>query len=207
MLPPEEALIAILRGVTPDEIVPIADALINAGVRIIEVPLNSPDPFISIGRLCDAYGDIALCGAGTVLTPEDVDHVADVGGQLIVTPNTDTTVIAQAVGKGMTVMPGFATPSEGFAAYRAGARKLKLFPAGSFGPGHLKALGDVLPKSAQLFAVGGVRADNLAAWVGAGAVGVGFNSSIYKPGYTAAEVGQRAAVLFSAWTSLRDERA
>lgn len=154
-------IVAILRGVTPDEVVAIAGALVEAGIRAIEVPLNSPDPLESIRRLCDAYGDIALCGAGTVLSPQAVEDVAAVGGKLIVTPNTDPEVIARAVALGLTAMPGFATPSEAFAAVKAGARALKLYPASSFGPSHIKAVKDVLPKHILVYAVGGVGAANL----------------------------------------------
>lgn len=160
-LPP---IVAILRGVKPDEVVDIAAALVEAGVGAIEVPLNSPDPVESIRRLCDAFGDRALCGAGTVLTPDAVDAVAEAGGRLIVTPNTDPAVIAHAVARGLTVMPGFATPTEAFAAVKAGARALKLFPAGTFGPGHIKAVKDVLPREVAVYAVGGVGASNLDAW-------------------------------------------
>jgi len=194
-------IVAILRGVTPDEVVAIARALVEAGVRAIEVPLNSPEPLESIRRLCEAYGDVALCGAGTVLTPKAVDEVAAAGGKLIVTPNTDPDVIARAVALGLTVMPGFATPSEAFAAVKAGARALKLFPAGTFGPGHIKAVRDVLPKDILVYAVGGVGAANLEPWLAAGVAGIGVGGELYRPGYTAEEVGQRAAALVAAWTA------
>lgn len=192
-------IVAILRGVKPDEILDIAAALVAAGIKGIEVPLNSPDPLTSIGKLCDAFGDQALCGAGTVLSPQAVDEVAAVGGKLIVTPNTDPEVIARAVALNLTAMPGFATPSEAFAAVKAGAKALKLFPAGSFGPGHIKAIKDVLPKDIAVYAVGGVGAANLEPWRAAGVAGIGVGGELYKPGYTAQEVGERAAALVAAW--------
>lgn len=194
-------VVAILRGVKPDEVVAIAGALVEAGIRAIEVPLNSPEPLESIRRLCEAYGDVALCGAGTVLTPQAVDDVAAAGGKLIVTPNTDPDVIARAVALGLTVMPGFATPSEAFAAVKAGARALKLFPAGTFGPGHIKAVRDVLPKDILVYAVGGVGAANLEPWLAAGVAGVGVGGELYRPGYTPEQVGERAAALVAAWTA------
>jgi len=194
-------IVAILRGVKPDEVVAIAKALVEAGIRAIEVPLNSPDPLESIRRLCQAYGDVALCGAGTVLTPQAVDDVAAVGGKLIVTPNTDPEVIARAVALGLTAMPGFATPSEAFAAVKAGARALKLYPASSFGPSHIKAVKDVLPKDILVYAVGGVGAANLEPWLTAGVAGIGVRGELYRPGSTAEQVGQKAAALVAAWNS------
>lgn len=194
-------IVAILRGVKPDEVVDIAAALVGAGVGAIEVPLNSPDPLESIRRLCDAFGDQALCGAGTVLTPEAVDAVATSGGKLIVTPNTDPIVIAHAVALGLTVMPGFATPTEAFAAIKAGARALKLFPAGTFGPGHLKAVKDVLPREVAVYAVGGVGAGNLDTWRSAGVDGIGVGGELYRPGDRAADVAERAARLVAAWAA------
>lgn len=192
-------IVAILRGVKPDEILDIAAALVAAGIKGIEVPLNSPDPLESIGKLCDAFGDQALCGAGTVLSAQAVDDVASVGGRLIVTPNTDPEVIARAVALNLTAMPGFATPSEAFAAVKAGAKALKLFPAGTFGPGHIKAIKDVLPKDILVYAVGGVGAANLEPWRTAGVAGIGVGGELYRPGYTAEEVGRRATALVTAW--------
>ena len=198
--PSTPPIVAILRGVKPDEILDIAAALVEAGIGAIEVPMNSPDPLVSIGKLCAAFGDKALCGAGTVLSPEVVDQVAGVGGKLIVTPNIDTAVISHAVAKGLTVMPGFATPSEAFAAVKAGARSLKLFPAGTFGPGHIKAVRDVLPKDVSVYAVGGVGAANLKPWIEAGVAGIGVGGELYRPGYTAQQVSERAKALVAAWT-------
>ncbi|MBU4435779.1 MAG: 2-dehydro-3-deoxy-6-phosphogalactonate aldolase [Alphaproteobacteria bacterium] len=195
------AIVAILRGVKPDEIVAIAKALVDAGIRAIEVPLNSPEPLESIKRLCDAYGDVALCGAGTVLTPQAVDDVAAAGGKLIVTPNTDPEVIARAVALGLTAMPGFATPSEALAAVKAGARALKLYPASSFGPSHVKAVKDVLPKDILVYAVGGVGAANLEPWLMAGVAGIGVGGELYRPGYTPEQVGERASALIAAWNA------
>lgn len=192
-------IVAILRGVKPDEILDIAAALVAAGIKGIEVPLNSPDPLASIETLCDAFGDQALCGAGTVLSPQAVDEVAGAGGKLIVTPNTDPEVIARAVERNLVAMPGFATPSEAFAAVKAGAKALKLYPASSFGPGHIKAVKDVLPKDILVYAVGGVGAANLEPWRTAGVAGIGVGGELYRPGYTAKEVGERAAALVAAW--------
>ena len=192
-------IVAILRGVKPDEVVAIAKALVEAGIRAIEVPLNSPDPLESIRRLCDAYGEVALCGAGTVLSPQAVDDVAAAGGKLIVTPNTDPAVIARADELGLTAMPGFATPSEALAAVKAGARALKLYPASSFGPGHIKAVKDVLPTDILVYAVGGVGAANLKPWIEAGVSGIGVGGELYRPGYTAQQVSERAKALVAAW--------
>jgi 2-dehydro-3-deoxyphosphogalactonate aldolase len=192
-------IVAILRGVKPTEIIDVAAALVAAGIKGIEVPLNSPDPLESIEKLCARFGDQALCGAGTVLSPQAVDDVAKVGGKLIVTPNTDPEVIRRAVELNLTAMPGFATPSEAFAAVKAGAKALKLFPAGTFGPGHIKAVKDVLPKDVLVYAVGGVGAANLEPWRAAGVAGIGVGGELYRPGYTAQEVGERAAALVAAW--------
>ena len=192
-------LVAILRGVTPDSVVAIGQALFDAGFRAIEVPLNSPDPLNSIGRLSAHFGDECLTGAGTVLDTDAVDAVAGAGGKLIVTPNTDPSVIARAVSLGLLPMPGFATATEAFAAIRAGARHLKLFPAATYGHGHIKALSAVIPRGVKLYAVGGVGADNLQVWRAAGVAGIGVGSEIFQPGLTAAEVGERAGRLISSW--------
>ena len=192
-------IVAILRGVQPDEVVDIAEALLEAGIRAIEVPLNSPAPLISVERLCAAFGDRALCGAGTVLSPGDVDDVAERGGRLIVTPNCDTAVIERAVARGLVVMPGFTSPTEAFAAVKAGAEALKLFPAGSYGPGHLKAIKDVLPARIACYAVGGVGADTMESWIAAGAAGFGIGGEIYRPGMTAETVKKRAETLVAAY--------
>jgi len=190
-------LIAILRGVRPDEVVAIGEALIDAGLRTIEVPLNSPDPLDSIGRLARAFGDRCLIGAGTVLRAEDVDAVKAVGGALIVTPNTDAAVIGRAVALGLQAAPGFATASEAFAAIAAGARALKLFPAATYGPAHLKALKSVLPKEVPVFAVGGVGPQDMAPWIAAGAAGFGVGGELYRPGDAPDAVGRKARALVS----------
>ena len=192
-------LVAILRGVRPEEIEAIAGAVFEAGFRAIEIPLNSPDPIASIERLCQAFGERALCGAGTVLSVADVQAVHAVGGRLVVTPNTDTEVIAAAVALGMTVMPGFATPTEGLAAIRAGARSLKLFPAGTYGPAHLKAVRDILPKGTPVYAVGGVGGDNMRPWIEAGAAGFGIGGGIYTPGATPGQTAEKAQAMVKAW--------
>lgn len=192
-------IVAILRGVKAAEIEAIAAALVAAGIRMIEVPLNSPDPYMTIRNLVSAVGDQALCGAGTVLEPSMVDAVADAGGRLIVTPNTHPAVIERAVALGLQVMPGFVTPTEAFTALRAGAKRLKLFPAHSFGPSHLKAVREVLPSGTGIWAVGGVGIDTLGHWLDAGAEGVAVGGSVYRPGDDASLVGSRAAELVAAW--------
>ena len=188
----ELPLVAILRGVTPARIEGVADALFAAGIRAIEVPLNSPNPFRSIETLARIYGERCLTGAGTVLTRAQVDQLADAGGKLMVTPNTDPSVIARGVEKGLTVMPGFYTPSEGFAAVAAGAKYLKLFPASTGGIGHLQAMLAVLPKTVPVYAVGGVGAGNMSEWRKAGAVGFGLGSELFKPDFSDAEIATRA---------------
>ena len=188
----ELPLVAILRGVTPARVEGVAAALFEAGIRAIEVPLNSPEPFKSIELLAKTYGDRCLTGAGTVLDIANVDRVADVGGRLLVTPNTNRAVIARGVEKKMVVMPGFYTPSEAFAAIAAGARTLKLFPASTGGIAHLKALLAVLPKDVPVYAVGGVDAGNMKEWRQAGAAGFGMGSDLFKPDFSDAEIAARA---------------
>lgn len=194
-------VVAILRGVTPDAVVGIGEALVAAGIRLIEVPLNSPDPIEGIRRLVEAMGDRALCGAGTVLEPAMVDAVAGVGGKLLVTPNVNPAVIARGVDLGMEPMPGFATPTEAFTAVAAGAKRLKLFPATGFGTGYLKAIREVLPAGVKAWAVGGTGAANIGEWLGAGAEGIGVGGALYKAGDDAATVGARAKALAEAWRS------
>jgi 2-dehydro-3-deoxyphosphogalactonate aldolase len=197
----EMPLVAILRGVTPARIEGIAEALFGAGFRAIEVPLNSPEPLKSIALLAKQFGDRCLTGAGTVLTPGDVTRVADAGGKLLVTPNTNPAVIARGVDKGLTVMPGFYTPSEGFAAVDAGARYLKLFPASSGGIGHLQAMLAVLPKTVPVYAVGGVGAGNMSEWRKAGAAGFGLGSDLFKPDFSDADIAARARKCVAAFKS------
>ena len=188
----ELPLVAILRGVTPARIEGVAGALFDAGFRAIEVPLNSPEPFKSIELMAKQFGSKCLTGAGTVLTVENVGRVHDAGGKLLVTPNTNPDVISHGVAKGMTVMPGFFTPSEGFAAIAAGSRTLKLFPASTGGTDHMKAMLAVLPKDVPVYAVGGVGAANMAEWRKAGAAGFGLGSELFKPDFTDAEISARA---------------
>ena len=192
-------LVAILRGIRPEEVLEVGAALCEAGIGAIEVPLNSPSPLESVARLAAQLGDRCLCGAGTVLSPADVDAVHAAGGRLIVTPNTLPAVIERAVALGLTVMPGFATATEAFAALGAGARMLKLFPAASYGPAHLKALRDVLPPAVAVFAVGGVGTANLAPWRLAGCAGLGVGGDLYRAGHPAGEVHRRALALVAAW--------
>ncbi|UTW58944.1 2-dehydro-3-deoxy-6-phosphogalactonate aldolase [Kordiimonas sp. SCSIO 12603] len=195
----EMPLVAILRGIKPDEVVAIGSELINAGFKAIEVPLNSPDPLESIKRLVNAFGSKCLIGAGTVLTPDAVEAVDGAGGKLIVTPNTDPNVIEKAVSLGLLPMPGMATATEALTAVKAGATHLKLFPAGTYGKGHIGALKAVLPINTKIYAVGGVSPDNLAEWLSAGADGVGFASNLYKPGLTAADVAENAKHMITAY--------
>ena len=175
-------LIAIIRGVRPDEVEAIGEALVEGGIRIIEVPLNSPDPFDSIARLAARMDGRALVGAGTVLQVEQVDQVRAAGGQLIVSPSTRPVVIAATVAAGMISCPGYFTPSEAFAALDAGAHALKLFPAEAASPAVVRAQRAVLPKHIRLIVVGGVGPDTMTPWIEAGADGFGLGSGIYKPG-------------------------
>lgn len=196
-------LIAILRGVTPDEIVPVGRALHAAGFRVIEIPLNSPDPLVSIRRLTAELGNDCLIGAGTVLTEQQVKDVADAGGRLVVSPNANLAVIRATKAAGLVSAPGVATPSEGFAALEAGADALKLFPAEQLGPAVLKAWRAVFPKDLPMLPVGGIAPDNMTPYVNAGANGFGLGSALYKPGLTAEQVGSNAEAFASAWRSLR----
>lgn len=191
-------LVAILRGVQPDEVEAIAAALIDAGFAMIEVPLNSPDPLTSIERLAHRFGDDALIGAGTVIETGQVRAVREAGGQLIVSPNSDAQVIAASAEAGMVSLPGYFTPSEGFAALKAGATGLKLFPAEAASPAVLKAQRAVLPRETPVLVVGGITPDNMAPWREAGADGFGLGSALYKPGCSAAEVGAQAAKFVAA---------
>jgi len=195
-------LVAIIRGVRPGEVLAVAEALYEAGVRVVEVPLNSPEPLESIARLRDFRPDLVY-GAGTVLRPGAVDAVAQAGGQVIVSPNTDCAVIRRAVERGLAPMPGFASPTEAFCALEAGAKHLKLFPASTYGPRHLKALAAVLPPEAVVQPVGGVRPEDMAEWWAAGARGFGLGSELYKPGMTSEEVHARAVKAVAAVRALR----
>jgi 2-dehydro-3-deoxyphosphogalactonate aldolase len=192
-------LIAILRGIDPDEAAAVATVLVGAGLTRIEVPLNSPSPFVSIQRMVEAVGDTALIGAGTVLTPADVMRVRDAGGQLIVSPNCDAEVIAQTKALGMRSFPGVLTPSECFAALKAGADGLKVFPAFQMGYDGLKAVRAVLPVTTEIFMVGGVGPENFADWRKAGANGFGLGSWLYKPGDDVGGIASRARDAVQAW--------
>jgi len=193
-------LVAILRGVRPDEVEGIGDALLDAGFAIIEVPLNSPDPIESIRRLVARCGDRALVGAGTVLDPADCARIAAAGGRLVVTPHADPDVVRAAKAAGMLAVPGFMTPAEAFALLRAGADGLKLFPAEAASPAVVKALLAVLPAGTAILPVGGIEAGNMAPWRAAGAAGFGIGSAIYKPGDSAATVAAKARRLMEALT-------
>lgn len=200
----ELPLIAILRGLKPEEAADIGEALVTAGVRLIEVPLNSPQPFKSIEILARQLKGKAIVGAGTVLDIASVDKVAKAGGTLIVSPNCDVEVIAHTVKKGMHSMPGIFTATEAFDAIKAGAEHLKVFPASSLGPDLFKALGSVLPPHISLYAVGGVHAKSVSEWIGAGARGVGAGGSIYVPGDGAPAVHTRAERLVAAVRTMMD---
>lgn len=194
-------LVAILRGVTPEEVEAISEALVTEGIAIIEVPLNSPRPYHSIQRLAQAFGDRALIGAGTVIDPDDCPRLESIGCRLIVTPHADPLVVRAAKAGGMLAVPGFFTPGEAFALLKAGADGLKLFPAEGASPAMLKALRAVLPKDVPVLPVGGIEAGNLAPWRAAGAAGFGIGSAIYKPGDRPAMVAAKARALIAALTN------
>ncbi len=201
----ELPLIAILRGLRPTEADPIGDVLFEAGFRLIEVPLNSPQPFDSIARLRKRLPQ-AVVGAGTVLTVPEARDVAKAGGELVVAPNFERDVVVETVRLGMASLPGIMTPTEAFAALAAGAHGLKLFPAELASPAVVKAMLAVLPKGTPLIPVGGIAADNLAGWRAAGAAGFGLGSSLYKPGDDAATVRVKATKIVSAFKDIEREK-
>jgi 2-dehydro-3-deoxyphosphogalactonate aldolase len=192
-------LVAILRGLAPDEAVATGRAIVAAGFRVLEVPLNSPQPLDSIARLAEALGADVLLGAGTVMTPAQVDAVANAGGRLIVMPHADTAVIRTAKAAGLLCVPGVATPTEAFAALAAGADGLKLFPAEQFSPPVLKAWRAVLPRAVPVLPVGGIAPDTMAPWIAAGAAGFGIGSALYAPGRSLDDTTQRARAFAQAW--------
>ncbi|MEI8179217.1 2-dehydro-3-deoxy-6-phosphogalactonate aldolase [Aestuariivirga sp.] len=196
-------IVAILRGVTPDEVAGLGDALHDAGIRVVEVPLNSPDPFRSIAALAARFQSRMVVGAGTVLDVDSVDRVKSAGGQISVSPDCNPRVIAHAAERGLVPLPGVFTPTEAFAAVRAGARHLKLFPAEAANPRTVKAWKAVLPRDVNIYAVGGVTPANMKDWADAGCAGFGIGSNIYKPGMSADDVGKAARDFVAAWTKLR----
>jgi 2-dehydro-3-deoxyphosphogalactonate aldolase len=191
-------LIAIIRGVRPEEVEEIGQALFDAGIRIIEVPLNSPEPLDSIGRLARKFGDRALIGAGTVLRPEQVAAVAGAGGRIIVSPGFDAEVVTATVEAGLVAAPGYFTPTEAFAALKAGAHTLKLFPAEAASPAVVKAQRAVIPRSTPLVVVGGITPDKMADYFAAGADGFGLGGALYKPGQGAHDVLEQGRAFVSA---------
>ncbi|QHQ37121.1 2-dehydro-3-deoxy-6-phosphogalactonate aldolase [Algicella marina] len=195
-------LIGILRGVTPEEAVAVAGAVIDAGITRVEVPLNSPDPFNSIARMVEAHGDRAEIGAGTVLEIAQVGWLLEVGGRFVVSPNCDPEVIRATKALGLGSYPGVFTASECFTALKAGADALKVFPAEVMGPAGVKALRAVLPASTDIYAVGGAGPENFDTWVAAGAAGFGLGSSLYKPGRTAEETGAAARAAVEAFDGI-----
>ena len=198
----KRSLVAILRGIRPDEAEAICETLIECGFELIEVPLNSPDPFVSIERLCKRFGRDCLIGAGTVLDPPDCARVADAGGRLMVSPNVDADVLAMAQVRQMVSMPGVFSPTEAFLALRCGASALKFFPASVLGPSGIAAQLAVLPKDTVVGAVGGVSDKNLAAYRAAGVQAFGLGSSLYRPGMSATEVQVTALASVQAYDGL-----
>lgn len=196
-------VVAILRGLVPDEALAIGTALVEAGIHILEVPLNSPDPLRSIRLLADGLKDRAIVGAGTVLDPSAVDAVAGAGGALVVSPNTDVAVIRRTRERGLVSLPGSFTPTEAFASLAAGAHAIKLFPGELVTPQSARGLAAVLPKGTRLLVVGGVSAETMTDWAGAPVHGFGIGSSLFKPGVTAPEIADRARALTAA---VRDRR-
>jgi len=199
--------VAILRGVTPDAVISIGEALASVGFAMIEVPLNSPDPFDSIRRLSERFGDDILIGAGTVTSPQQVNDVARAGGRLIVMPHGDSEIVRGAKAAGLACIPGIATPTEAFAALANGADALKLFPAELLTPAVLRSMRAVLPETTRLLPVGGISPDSMAAYVAAGAAGFGLGSALYRRGDDAGRVAANARDFVDAWRRLRSVSA
>ncbi|KQS02217.1 2-dehydro-3-deoxy-6-phosphogalactonate aldolase [Sphingomonas sp. Leaf357] len=195
-------LVAILRGITPDEVEAVGDVLVDGGFTLIEVPLNSPDPLVSIERLARHLEGVAMVGAGTVLSTDQVSAVANAGGRMIVSPNTNPEVIAASVSVGLASLPGCWTATEAFAALHAGAHALKFFPAEAMSPGVVKALAAVLPPAVPKLVVGGITPETMPPWVAAGAAGFGLGSALYRPGDTAEQVAIHARAFATALDTL-----
>jgi 2-dehydro-3-deoxyphosphogalactonate aldolase len=195
-------LVAILRGLKPQNAVAVGEALFEAGFRVIEVPLNSPDPFASIETLAKTFGQEALVGAGTVLDPEDVDRVRDAGGRLVVMPHGDPAVIRRARDRGLVCTPGVATPTEAFAALKNGADGLKMFPAENLPPAVVKAWRAVLPRETLLLAVGGIKPETMKPYVDAGADGFGLGSALFAPNLALSEIAANARRFAATWAAL-----
>jgi len=193
------ALIAVLRGITPDEVGPVSTTLHGAGIRIVEVTLNSPEPYESIGRLAGKFGDRLVIGAGTVLSEADVNLVKVHGGRIAVAPDCNPAVIARALSLGLEPVPGVFTPTEAFTAIRAGARHLKFFPAEASTPTTLRAWRAVLPMAIKTYAVGGITPDNMEPWIAAGASGFGIGSNLYRPGRGLDEIAKAASQFVAGW--------
>ena len=199
-------LIAILRGIRPDEVLAHTQALVDAGFDAIEIPLNSPDWAQSVQLAARSFGDRALIGAGTVLRAEDVDLMVAAGGKLVVTPNTHTPVIRAAVHAGLVTCIGCMTATEAFAALDAGAQALKIFPAGNLGTGYVRALKAVLPADVPVFAVGGITPENLADYLAAGCIGAGLGSDLYRPGQPVERTAERARAFITAYRAAQSVR-
>ena len=198
-------LIAILRGIEPEEVIEIGGCLVDAGFVLIEVPLNSPNPLHSISKLANKFGKHVIIGAGTVLTVEEVEDVANAGGQIIISPNTNVDIIIKTKSLGLISIPGFATITEAFAALEAGADALKMFPAEGLSPSFLRAMRAVLPGNIPVLPVGGIGSDNMMEYIAAGAQGFGIGSSLYKPGKETIEVTHSARHMIEAWRTCRLE--
>jgi 2-dehydro-3-deoxyphosphogalactonate aldolase len=200
-------IIAILRGISPSEAEPVCEALLEAGLTTIEIPLNSPEPLQSIGALAKRFGSVATIGAGTVLTAQQVREVADAGGQIIVSPSFDAEVVTETKARKLASWPGVLTPSECFAALKAGADGLKIFPCSVVGPEGIKAMRAVLPSKTLVYAVGGAGPANFASWISAGVNGFGIGTALYQPGRSVAQLRQAARDIVAAYDAARGSMA